>query len=168
MLTLRPFDLADRDEALAARTELDADDFDFLLGYSCRRGFDEYLEQLAAHEQGLGLPEGWVASALWGAFADGELVGRTCIRFELNEHLLQVGGHIGYGVRPAHRRRGHATGILRLSLAELARRGVESALVTCDEQNIASARTIEANGGVLENIIPVGEGRTMRFWVPTR
>ena len=167
MLTIRPFEIDDRDEALAARTELDADDFDFLLGYSYRRGFDEYLEQLAAHEQGLGLPDGWVASALWGAFVDGELVGRTCIRFELNEHLLQVGGHIGYGVRPGHRRRGHATEILRLSLDQLAARGIKSALVTCDEQNTASARTIEANAGVLENIIEAGGRRTMRFWVPT-
>ncbi|MGL3807122.1 GNAT family N-acetyltransferase [Paeniglutamicibacter sp. R2-26] len=166
MLTLRPFEIADRDEALLARTELDADDFEFLLGYSARRGFEAYLDQLHAHEQGLGLPEGWVPSALWGAFADGELVGRTCIRFELNEHLLLVGGHIGYGVRPGFRRRGHATGILRLSLDQLAARGIDRALVTCDERNIASARTIQANGGVLEDIVQVGEGRTMRFWVP--
>ena len=133
MLTIRPFEIEDRDEALLARTELDADDFDFLLGYSFRRGFDEYLDQLAAHEQGLGIPDGWVPSALWGAFVDGELVGRTCIRFELNDHLMQVGGHIGYGVRPAYRRRGYATEILRLSLEQLALRGIEKALVTCDE-----------------------------------
>ncbi|MFJ6417956.1 GNAT family N-acetyltransferase [Paeniglutamicibacter sp. NPDC091659] len=167
MLTIRPFEIEDRDEALLARTELDADDFDFLLGYSFRRGFDEYLDQLNAHEQGLGLPDGWVPSALWGAYVDGELVGRTCIRFELNDYLLLVGGHIGYGVRPACRRRGYATEILRLSLEQLALRGIEKALVTCDEKNTASARTIEANGGVLENIVQVGEERTMRFWVPT-
>ncbi|MET0872201.1 MAG: GNAT family N-acetyltransferase, partial [Paeniglutamicibacter terrestris] len=150
MLVIRPFTFQDSDEALAARTELDADDFDFLLGYSSRRGFDEYLEQLAAHEQGLGLPPGWVKSALWGAFVDGELVGRTCIRFELNDHLRSVGGHVGYAVRPQHRRRGYATQILRQSLHVLAQRGIESALVTCRVDNIASAGTIEANGGVLE------------------
>jgi predicted acetyltransferase len=167
MLVIRPFTLQDRDEALAARTELDADDFDFLLGYSSRRGFDEYLEQLAAHEQGLGLPPGWVKSALWGAFVDGELVGRTCIRFELNDHLRSVGGHVGYAVRPQHRRRGYATQILRQSLHVLAQRGIESALVTCRVDNIASAGTIEANGGVLENVVEASDGMTNRYWVPT-
>ncbi len=167
MLQIRPFTASDSSEALAARTELEADDFDFLLGYSSRRGFESYLEQLQAHEHGLGLPPGWVRSALWGAFAGGQLVGRTCIRFELNEHLLAVGGHIGYAVRPGHRRLGHATGILRLSLAQLAQRNIATALLTCREDNIASARTIEANGGVLENIVEASDGPTKRYWVPT-
>lgn len=167
MLLIRPFTLQDSDAALAARTELDADDFDFLLGYSSRRGFAEYLEQLAAHEEGLGLPPGWVKSALWGAFVDGELVGRTCIRFELNDHLRSVGGHVGYAVRPQHRRRGYATQILRQSLHVLAQRGIESALVTCRVDNIASAGTIEANGGVLENVVEASDGMTNRYWVST-
>ncbi|GAA3324774.1 MULTISPECIES: GNAT family N-acetyltransferase [Paeniglutamicibacter] len=168
MLEIRPFTAADAEAALDARAELDADDFDFLLGYSARRGFDSYLEQLAAHEEGLGLPPGWVRSALWGAFSEGTLVGRTCIRFELNENLLAVGGHIGYAVRPGHRRRGHATRILRLSLAQLAQHNIESALVTCRDDNTGSARTIEANGGELENVIEASDGPTRRYWVPTR
>ena len=167
MLEIRPFTPADGPEALAARTELDAEDFDFLLGYSSRRGFESYLEQLQAHEDGVGLPPGWVRSALWGAFVDGQLVGRTSIRFELNDHLRAVGGNIGYAVRPAHRRCGYATDILRLSLAQLAQRNIGTALVTCREDNLASARTIEANGGVLENIIEASDGPTKRYWVPT-
>lgn len=167
MLEIRPFTPTDAIEAVAARTELDSDDFDFLLGYSPRRGFDSYLEQLQAHEEGLGLPPGWVRSALWGAFVDGELVGRTCIRYELNESLAQVGGHIGYAVRPAHRKRGYATEILRLSLAQLAQRNISSALVTCRDDNVASARTIEANAGKLENTVDASDGPTKRYWVPT-
>lgn len=167
MLQIRPFAPTDAIDALAARTELDADDFDFLLGYSPRRGFNSYLEQLQAHEEGLGLPPGWVRSALWGAFVEGELVGRTCIRYELNESLAQVGGNIGYAVRPGHRKRGYASEILRLSLAQLAQRNIASALVTCRENNLASARTIESNDGVLENVVDSSDGPTRRYWVPT-
>lgn len=167
MLLIRPFTSSDATEALAAHTELDAEDFDFLLGYSARRGFESYLEQLRAHEEGLGLPPGWVRSTLWGAFAEGELVGRTSIRFELNEHLRTVGGNIGYAVRPGQRMRGYATEILRLSLAQLAQRNIDPALVTCRDDNIGSTRTIEANGGVLENIVEASDGPTKRYWVPT-
>jgi predicted acetyltransferase len=42
--------------------------------------------------------------------------------------------------------------------------GVDPALVTCDDTNVASRRVIEKNGGVLED---VRDGK-LRFWVPTR
>lgn len=167
MLILRPLELSDADAALAAQQELDADDFDFLLGYSEKRGFGEYLEQLGAHEQGIGLPDGWVRSALLGAFIDEQLVGRTSIRYELTSDLLHVGGHIGYAVRPEFRRRGYAGQILRRSLDVLAARGTEYALVTCSDDNLASAKTIRACGGVLDDIVQVGAERTQRYWVST-
>jgi predicted acetyltransferase len=39
--------------------------------------------------------------------------------------------------------------------------------VTCLESNIASARIIEANGGVLEDAIesPTSRGRLRRYWI---
>ena len=41
--------------------------------------------------------------------------------------------------------------------------GIDPVLVTCDQDNIGSRRTIEANGGVLEDV----RGVKLRFWVPT-
>ena len=41
--------------------------------------------------------------------------------------------------------------------------GIDPVLVTCDVDNVASRRVIEANGGVLENEL---QGK-LRFWVPT-
>jgi predicted acetyltransferase len=40
-------------------------------------------------------------------------------------------------------------------------------LVTCLAANVASARIIEANGGVLENVIaaPSGTGPLRRYWI---
>lgn len=107
-------------------------------------------------------PDGWVpATELWWV-QDDEFLGRVGIRHRLTPALLEVGGHIGYDVRPSARRQGHATEMLRQAL-EIARRlGIEPALVTCDVDNVASKTVIERNGGVLED---EREGK-LRYWIP--
>jgi predicted acetyltransferase len=106
---------------------------------------------------------GWVhCTTLWYAEAD-EYLGRIAIRHTLTPQLLDVGGHIGYDVRPSARRRGYATEMTRQALAIAARLGVETALITCDDDNIASRRIIETNGGVLED----QRGEVLRYWAPT-
>jgi len=69
-----------------------------------------------------------------------------------------VGGHIGYGVRPAFRRRGYATEILRLAVAVARSEGVGRILVVCDDDNIGSARVIERCGGVFDSFVTTEEG----------
>ena len=68
---------------------------------------------------------------------------------------------------PRFRRRGLATEILRQSLIVARTYGVGSILVTCDEDNEASARVITRCGGVLENIVdnPEGGPRKRRYWI---
>ncbi|HEY5336556.1 MAG TPA: GNAT family N-acetyltransferase, partial [Mycobacteriales bacterium] len=72
-------------------------------------------------------------------------------------------------VRPAYRRRGYATEILRQSLNIARSVGIDSALVICDAGNAGSAGAIERCGGVLERIAagPPGRGPIRRYWVPT-
>lgn len=97
-------------------------------------------------------------------WADGDTyLGRINIRHHLNEHLRDVGGHIGYDVRPSARRRGHATAMLAAALPRAAALGIEKALVTCDTTNTASRKVIERNGGILED----RRGDKLRYWVPT-
>jgi predicted acetyltransferase len=94
-------------------------------------------------------------------------IGEASIRHQLNAHLLQEGGHIGYGIRPSRRRQGYGKRILALALAECRRLGIDRVLVTCLDANIASAKIIEANGGRLENMIsaPSGHGPLRRYWI---
>jgi predicted acetyltransferase len=90
-------------------------------------------------------------------------LGSISVRHRLTPYLLEVGGHIGYSVRPTARRRGVATAALRAVLPEAARLGADPVLVTCDDDNVGSARVIEANGGVLEDV----RAGKRRYWVAT-
>lgn len=101
----------------------------------------------------------WITAGDGGP--DDEVVGFLHLRHSLNDFLLEEGGHIGYSVRPSARRRGHASAALGLALREAAALGIGRVLVTCDDDNEPSRRTIEANGGVLEDV-RVGK---RRYWI---
>jgi len=129
----------------------------------------EYLAVLAEREQGRNLPSpNHVPSTFLFAFVGDRIVGRVAIRHRLNEWLEREGGHVGYVVVPEFRRQGYATAILRLALP-IAREksGATRILVTCDDDNVGSARTIEKNGGQLENVLTVPESRRVirRYWI---
>ncbi len=98
-----------------------------------------------------------------GAGPDREIVGFLALRHTLNQWLLEEGGHIGFGIRPSRRRQGHATRALALSLAPAADLGIERALVTCDEDNDGSRRTIERCGGAYEDT----RNGKRRYWIDT-
>ena len=42
---------------------------------------------------------------------------------------------------------------------------MDRVLLTCDEDNVASALTIERNGGVLEDVRDTDLGRKRRYWI---
>lgn len=95
----------------------------------------------------------------------GYIYGCLNFRYELNEYLLKAGGHIGYGIRPSWRQKGYATRMLEAGLDKCREAGLTKVLITCDEDNIASAKTIEKCGGVLENMIQDGNVFKKRYWV---
>lgn len=133
-------------------------------GMSLRR----YLEVLDERERGLGLPANHVRSTFLFAFKGDRIVGRVSIRHALNDLLLRAGGHIGYVVVPDFRRQGHATAMLRLALHFAHQKlGHDRVLLTCDDDNIGSIKTIENNGGVLENVVigPDLDKPKRRYWI---
>ena len=93
------------------------------------------------------------------------MVGAVNIRHRLNERLLLNGGHIGDGVRPSLRGRGIGTRMVGLALAECRKLGLDRVLMVCDKDNIPSARTIQSNGGVLENEVVVDGVTQQRWWI---
>jgi predicted acetyltransferase len=165
-LRLRPPLVSDADEFAKAHAELALDGFEFGIGFDPAQSFDSYVAAMRERRCHHDLPDGWVPGTFLVAEVDGTLVGRLSIRHELNEFLRSFGGHIGYGVRPAHRGRGYAGEMLRQGLVIARAVGIDRVLLTCDDDNTPSSRVIEGEGGVLENVVerPDG-GRTRRYWI---
>ena len=164
-LVLRSFTHDDEVTGRRAHEELAADDFVFLWGYEPSMRWDDYLTMLADYAAGRNISPEHVASALLAADVDGEIVGRVSVRFSLNDFLLARGGHIGYAVRPAFRRRGYATTILRQGLAIAHAHDVDPILVTCNDTNIASASVIERCGGIFESMFIDDDGTRIRRYM---
>ncbi len=95
-------------------------------------------------------------------------IGEIGIRHKLNDTLRQRGGHIGYGIRYAEWNRGYGTKMLALALEKAKEMRISPVLITCNDDNLASARVIEKNGFVLENkVIVTTDGEdilTRRYW----
>ena len=164
MLILRRPRTDDEPRVRAIHARMAQEGFEFL--FHADREWPQILAQFDAEAAGEDLPPGRVPCDFLLAEVDGEIVGRTSIRHQLNDFLLAYGGHVGYGVAPEHRRRGYATEILRQSVRRLAELGVGRVLVTCDDDNTGSATVIEACGGVLEDVRPmVGEADKHRYWI---
>ncbi len=109
--------------------------------------------------------EGRVHATYWWIAESDIYLGAITLRHALTDFLVRAAGHIGYSVRPSERGRGLATWALRSVLPEARSLGLQRVLVTCDDTNVASARTIENAGGVLEDMRDTELGRTRRYWI---
>ena len=92
-------------------------------------------------------------------------VGAVNIRHYLNDALLLDGGHIGDGIRPSERNKGLGSKMISLALEECNKLGIKKVLMCCDKNNIASAKTIMKNGGILENEILKDGVIVQRYWI---
>ena len=141
-----------------------------IVPYSIRRldyrDFENYLENLEIKDASLGLvPD----STFFCLDVQRDIfVGAVNIRHYLNEGLLLNGGHIGDGVRPSERRKGVATKMIGLALEECRKLGIGRVLMVCDRDNIGSAKSIQNNGGVLENEVCVDGVAEQRYWIEVR
>ena len=126
--------------------------------------FNFYLEHLEVKDA----KEGHVPDSVFFLLDEdrNKLLGAVNIRHYLNDELLKEGGHIGDGIRPGERRKGYATEMVRLALIECKKLGIDRVLMTCDKDNVGSAKSILKNGGVLENEFLNEDGNIeQRYWI---
>jgi len=129
--------------------------------------YNEYLELLEKCRTNP--PKKWVKSETFMLIreSDNKLIGMINIRLNLNEVLLERGGHIGYSVRPTERRKGYNSYQLYKALEYCKENGLEKVLITCNKENIASAKSIQKYGGILENEVLEEETNEVvqRYWI---
>lgn len=92
-------------------------------------------------------------------------VGAVNIRHYLTEKLKFSGGHIGDGIRPSERRKGYGSAMIGLAIEEAKKMGINRVLMCCDKKNIASAKSIINNGGILENEVTLNGVVIQRYWI---
>jgi len=134
-----------------------------------QKSYSAFLRQRKRFASEETVPKGYVPDTLYFLMDEGgdKILGRVSIRHRLNDHLLNnPGGHIGYAIAPSERRRGYATQQLRLALEICRKMGISPVLITCHKDNIASAKVIRKNGGVLEDERVCEEGKVFqRYWI---
>ena len=126
-------------------------------------GFATWVQRVVrfTHPAGTPCPKEKHSSPRW-IVEDGRIVGGIALRHNFDDDY----GRIGYGIRPSARRRGLAGWALHEMLGEARTSlGLDRVMIPCLEDNIASARTLERAGGVLQGILDTGQVRVRRYWI---
>ena len=85
-------------------------------------------------------------------------VGHIGFRIGISENLKKYAGQVGYEVEEPYRGNGYA-GKALMALKKHMIHYMPYIYITCTPTNLASARTIEKAGGVLQEIIDVPKGK---------
>lgn len=136
----------------------------FLDRYLESSGYEEWLDEIRYLE--FNSDSFKVSASTFFMVDDNDfIIGMVNIRHTLNDKLLFHGGNIGYSIRPTERGKGYAKIALFLALKECFSLGLTRVLITAEDNNVPSYRTIEALGGVMENKV-LDDGKYFRrYWI---
>ena len=125
--------------------------------------FDRYRKERDLPPDRVGADTYWLVDDESAYF-----IGEIAVRHRLNDALARRGGHIGYGVRYSEWNRGYGTKMLALALEKAKEMRLSPVLITCNDDNLASASVIEKNGFALRDKVMVSaDGKsilTRRYW----
>ncbi len=108
-----------------------------------------YLAYLTLRAESYDLKPTHVRQHTYWLMRGKEILGASRLRPMLTPQLAEWGGHISYDIRPSARGRGHGKEILALTLQRAKAFRMSTVRLMCYQDNIASKKIIEANGGRL-------------------
>ena len=91
----------------------------------------------------------------------GAKLGYIELRVGNNRNIVMYAGHIAYQVRPEHRGHRYAARACTLILPLARHHGLGTVWITCNPENIASARTCELAGGEFVGTVDLPENNDM-------
>lgn len=128
--------------------------------------FDKFLVRLQDASEWKNLKPWRPASSLFFAIdSEGKLVWWIHIRHELAGTLSLHGWHIWYGIRPSERRKWYSSEALKLALEEAKKLNIHPVMLTCNKNNIGSAKTIIKNWWELECEYERDEEIQLKWWI---
>lgn len=154
MIELRELSINDGEEIYNMLQDIDKEENGFhneAKGLKYKE-FKVYLKANKKMAEGKDLPEEYVPQTLYWLFVEDKPVGMAKLRHYLNESLREKGGHAAYAIRKSKRGQGYGKLVLRELIKKVEEKEIDELLLTCDDDNLASRRVIEANGGKLEKI----------------
>ncbi len=137
-------------------------------GFKEETKYDEWLNRINNERENINLPSDRVQSSFYFLMSGNRIIGSISIRHSIDSDMLRrFGGHIGYNIRPSERRKGYATKMLYLGLEKCNELGLNEVMVTCKQENIGSAKTIENNCGIMKEMVFVEEENTFfkKYWI---
>ncbi len=131
--------------------------------------YEQWIKDKENESKGINLPDGYVPGSTFFTIRknDNKIIGMVNIRHELNDFLLKYFGHIGQSIRPSERGKGYGKLQLIKACEKAQELGINNILVTCNELNMASSKTIESCMGEYENSVNKDGVIYKRYWIDT-
>lgn len=176
-LFLREPTLEDKEEVLKMCKELDecSDEYPFegagRLERLLSKSYEEWLVDCESDKTVETINPAWSNGTNYLLVDENNHVyGFSQLRHNLKGELINIGGNIGYAIRPSERRKGYATIQLQLLLEKAKELGLEKVLVTCRDNNVGSRKTIEKCLGEQDKSVPSRYPNIMelRYWINTK
>lgn len=133
-----------------------------------QENFSSYIQHLENNSKGINLKPSFVpATNFWLVINRKVILGESQLRHWLVPNLEHRGGHVGYMIRPSQRNKGYGTKILAMTLTKARNMGLKRVLLTCNQDNLASARVIQKNQGKLtsEGFLENSDKVISRYWI---
>lgn len=131
------------------------------------RKYEEWLKMKDREEVDLTSGEKYKTKTYILVDENNYIYGACNIRYPLVGNLFNLGGNIGYAVRPNERGKGYGKELLELSKLKCKELGLDKMLITARVENIQSNKLIEKCGGVKDTDYLDKDSGIMfhRYWI---